>query len=582
MKDVLDATQAYGPPVLGTAACLYVGYRVVRIYQRKRAIAARGAEAAAARQLASERLASASPDTLLTQDGRDITTLSLDDLREEIRSGRLPAVQVLRSYTRKALDVSTSLNCVTEPLSLDGCEAMADQLDARLADENDSSELGLLHGLPVSIKENLDVAGMHSTLGLRSRLHLQATRDALIVRVLRAHGAIPFVKTNVPQTLLSFDCSNPIYGTTRNPHNLARTPGGSSGGEGALIAGGGSILGIGTDIGGSVRIPAAFCGVCGLKPTGNRISGVGVSGLFKGQTGVAYSPGVLARDVSGCELLMKALCSQQMFDVDAGVIPITWRDEASSSKRKLRIGYFQTVDFFHATPAVQRSVQEARDALRRAGHEVVEFAPPDFQEIMSLYYKLIVADGLDTVVSAMPNDDLDTSVRYGFFLLSIPKFIRRLTSFIFQHTWTRMAALLGNMERKSVQTLWELQAEAGSVRQQFYNSIRAANLDGLICPAHPIGPLPLGKCASLTASASYTAVFNLYNVPAGVVPVTKATKEDEADLASYPHRDLWGYHSRMYAQGMEGLPLSVQCVTLPWQEEECVYLMKELEASLRA
>ena len=583
MRDVLEATQAYGPPVVGSAACVYVGYRLVRLYKRNSAIAARGAEAAEARKNAEVVLASESSQDPPLENSREITDLTLEELMEEIQSGRLSAKVVLRAYTLKALRVTQKLNCVTEPLDLRMCAAEASAADRKLANiqGGDGGTLGILHGLPVSIKENLNVAGMYSTLGLVKRTKAPVTDDAVICRVLRAHGAIPFVKTNVPQTLISFDCSNPIYKATRNPHDLTRTPGGSSGGESALIAAGGSILGIGTDIGGSVRIPAAFCGICALKPTAGRLSGVGITGLFTGQTGVAYSPGVMARDVSGCQLLMKALCTQEMYNLDASLVPIKWNEDRCQAKRRLRIGYFLTTPYFEATPAVQRAVREARDALESAGHELVEFEAPDFYELMSLYYSLIVADGFDTVMAEMDNDCFDPSVKYGARLLLVPKVVRCMTAFLLKHTWHRMSSLLLNIEKKSVQELWTLQARCLSTRQKFYTSVREKELDGFICPAHAIGPLPLGTAASLTASASYTAVFNLLNMPAGVVPVTRATEEDEASLDAYPHRDLWGMATKRHARGMAGLPMTVQCVTLPWQDEECVAIMSEVESSLR-
>jgi Asp-tRNA(Asn)/Glu-tRNA(Gln) amidotransferase A subunit family amidase len=135
------------------------------------------------------------------------------------------------------------------------------------------------------VKENFDVAGYDSTFGVGKRLGFPATRDALLVHVARSLGAVPFCKTNVPQTMLSFCCGNPIYGLTGNPHDVDRTCGGSSGGEGALLAAGGSCLGLGTDIGGSVRIPAHFSGCVGFKPTIARISRKGAQGATPGAVG---------------------------------------------------------------------------------------------------------------------------------------------------------------------------------------------------------------------------------------------------------------------------------------------------------
>ncbi|XP_065187955.1 vitamin D3 hydroxylase-associated protein-like [Sycon ciliatum] len=581
MRDVLDFTKDYGGPAAGTIVAVYAGYRLLKRRSRKNAIAARGQAASQAREEAESRLKqSVTADSLMAGSDRKIVDLPVEQLAEELKAGNLTSVQVLRSYMLKALEVSHDLNCVTEPISLDGCEAMANLLDSKVA-EVDRSELGMLHGLPVSIKENINVAGMYTTMGLLQHARTPATQDAVIVRVLRAHGAIPYTKTNLPQTMVSFDCSNPLYGVTRNPHNPDRTPGGSSGGEGALLGSGGSVLGIGTDIGGSVRLPAAFCGVCGFKPTMGRISHIGVESVMAGQTGLAISAGVMARSVSGCELLMKALCSKEAFDLDASVVPVTLNENALKPGRKLRIGYFKTAEFFHATPANQRAVSEAVDALRSAGHELVEFAAPDMYSIMAQYYDLILADGMGTVMDALDGDEYDPSIAYGAKLYGIPSVIRRTLASALYYTWRRMSSLLFSVQGKSVQELWQLQKKRSADAKSFSNDLRGHGLDGLICPAQATGPLPIGTCAKLTASVCYTALANIYNLPSGVVPVTRVTQEDDDAMSSYPHNDLWGYLTRKLCKGMVGLPIAVQCITPTWRDEDCLYMMKELEASLK-
>ena len=129
---------------------------------------------------------------------------------------------------------------------------------------------GPLHGIPVSIKDELHVAGTVTTIGLAARSDNIILEDGLIVENLRRHGAIPFVKTNVPQLLMIPETENIVFGVTKNPFDVERTPGGSSGGEGALIASRCSPIGIGTDMGGSIRIPSAFCGIYGFKPSSIR------------------------------------------------------------------------------------------------------------------------------------------------------------------------------------------------------------------------------------------------------------------------------------------------------------------------
>lgn len=190
-----------------------------------------------------------------------ILTLSLSELTKQLQEGLLSPEDVFYSYMEKTLDVNKKLNCCTGILleSFDQLKMVS------------SNKEGLLYGVPVSIKENIAYKDHDCSCGVVINLDQPAQKDSVLVEVLKRQGAIPFVKTNLPQALLNYDCSNPIYGQTVNPHNLQKTSGGSSGGEAALIGGGGSVLGLGSDIGGSIRIPASFCGICGFKPTSGRL-----------------------------------------------------------------------------------------------------------------------------------------------------------------------------------------------------------------------------------------------------------------------------------------------------------------------
>ena len=165
----------------------------------------------------------------------------------------------------------------------------------------------MLHGLPVSIKECFSIEGQDTTIGCGKRCGKPAAADAVIATVLRRQGAVVYARTNVPQTMLSYECSNPVYGQTLNPYDPARGPGGSSGGEGALIGSHGSLLGIGSDIGGSCRIPAAFSGCCGFKPTAGRLSSMGAVPGTPGQEAIKSTAGPMAREVDGLVLLLRAL-----------------------------------------------------------------------------------------------------------------------------------------------------------------------------------------------------------------------------------------------------------------------------------
>ncbi|NXD00893.1 VDHAP protein, partial [Certhia familiaris] len=221
----------------------------------------------------------------------------------------------------EALEVNREVNCVTD--FIHGCEDQLQKLKKQ-------KEKGLLYGIPISIKDHINCKGHVSSGGMVKYLGQVKEEDSVVVQVLKHQGGIPFVKTNIPQSMINYDCSNLIFGQTLNPLNPQKSPGGSSGGEGALIAGGGSILGIGSDVAGSIRLPSSFCGLCGLKPTGNRIRYIPASALFFHPLCVPHMTGMLgpmARDVDSLALCMKALLCQEMFQLDPTVPPIPFNEQ---------------------------------------------------------------------------------------------------------------------------------------------------------------------------------------------------------------------------------------------------------------
>jgi len=269
-------------------------------------------------------------------------------------------------------------------------------------------------------------------------------------QVLSQQGAVMFARTNIPQTMLSYECSNPVFGATKNPYDLTRGPGGSSGGEGSLLGSNGSILGIGTDIGGSLRIPAAFSGCCSFKPTAGRISTKGMTSSTPGQESIRSTAGPMAREVDGLVLLLRALWANgAMHRLDPTVPPTPFNDAAypfppcshasagttaaagggarsgnsgadngggkttkkgagtttstatTTTTKPLRVGWFSSDGFAPPTPACARAVEVAKSGLASRGHTVVEFdwlaASGSGTECMTLFSQLIGADQGETL-----------------------------------------------------------------------------------------------------------------------------------------------------------------------------------------
>jgi fatty acid amide hydrolase len=234
-------------------------------------------------------------------------TWSAATILRRVATGAVSAAEVVNAYIGRIEDINPRLNALVVPL-FDSARAAAAAVDTARAR---GRILGPLAGLPFTVKESFDVAGAPTTLGLQPRLQHRAAADAFYVARMRQAGAILLGKTNENQ--------NPVYGRTRNPWNPDRAPGGSSGGEAALIAAGGSVLGLGSDMGGSIRLPAHACGVHGIKPTSGRLTMAGLAVLYTGQEAILAQPGPLARNVADLELAMQFLSADDRATLQPGL-----------------------------------------------------------------------------------------------------------------------------------------------------------------------------------------------------------------------------------------------------------------------
>ncbi|KHJ90136.1 Amidase [Oesophagostomum dentatum] len=264
-------------------------------------------------------------------------------------------------------------------------------------------------GVPISLKECTPLAGYDQTRGFVQDVGNVTKIDSVLVQQIKMLGMVPFVQTNVPQSLLNYSCSNPVYGTTNNPLDKDRTPGGSSGGESAIIGAGGSIIGIGGDVGGSIRIPCHFTGTAGIKhqlpgyfsgqqtflqPSHLRFSHRGVCGSVPGRPLINSSDGPMARDIETIvdflrEIWRDDFTSQQ----DPFVPPVLWNEDLYKEGKKYRIGYYIDDGWFTPIPAIQRAVLEAKSHLEAAGHTLVPFSPPGVPRIMRNFVRAVCVDG---------------------------------------------------------------------------------------------------------------------------------------------------------------------------------------------
>ncbi|TFK01713.1 carbonic anhydrase-like [Platysternon megacephalum] len=376
------------------------------------------------------------------QAGR-ILSLPLVELAEKLKEGSLSPESVLYTYIDQALEVTREVNCVTD--FMQGCEE-------QLREVQRQKERGLLYGVPVSIKDHIGCKGHVSTGGLVQFLSRAEEEDSVIVQVLKRQGAIPFVKTNVPQSMINYDCSNLIFGQTVNPLNHQKSPGGSSGGEGALIAGGGSILGLGTDVAGSIRLPSSFCGLCGLKPTGNRLSQEmdyvtghlcipsSVMGVLAFVVAVTATVGPMARDVDSLALCMRALLCDDMFRLDPTVPPLPFNEEVYSSSAPLRIGYYDGDGYFQPSPSMRRAVQETKKLLQEAGHTLIPFTPPRIDYMVDeLFTRGLFSDGAANLLDKLKGDIVDPNLKSQINCYRLPILVKRILALILKPVYPRIA-----------------------------------------------------------------------------------------------------------------------------------------------
>ncbi|MGD8398327.1 MAG: amidase family protein, partial [Anaerolineae bacterium] len=448
--------------------------------------------------------------------------------------------------------------------------------------------LGPLHGVPVTIKEQFRVAGTEVTIGLPGQAGRVYGTDGPLVAKLRKAGAIILGKTNVPELLVAYETDSNVYGRASNPWNLDRTPGGSSGGESAIIAAGGSPLGLGGDLGGSIRVPAHFTGIHGLKPTSGRLTNEGVPRhLFAtGQEAILAQAGPMARSVADLAMAMQILASPaERATVDA-VPPVTWRGPEAISMEGLRIGFYADNGYFAAAPALRRAVEEAAAALEQRGASVEAFAPPDAAEAVRLFVGILSADGAARMKALLEGKDPHDSVKGLIQGGSMPNFMRPLVARLMAaQGQEHLAFLISNMGPRSTEDYWDLVDARTAYRARYVEAMASGGstgqgFDAILCPPYALPALIHGSGNDLIAAASYAWPYNVTGLPAGTVAATRVQPGEESDRA--PSRDAADKTARRVEENSAGLPVGVQVVGRHWREDVVLAVMAALEQHFQA
>ncbi len=440
---------------------------------------------------------------------------------------------------------------------------------------------GPLCGLPITIKENLALEGFDLTLGIAARRGRPSAVDAPVVAALRAAGAIVIGKGNVPQLLLAQETENPIWGLTRNPWKTTHSAGGSSGGEAAAVAAGYAPLGIGSDIGGSIRIPAHFCGIVGLKPTVDRWPVRGMYGANPGQEVVRSQLGPLARSTADIALMLQVLDPVQLARTDPRVPPLPFADPASLPLKGMRIGWYDHDGYLAPTPALKRAVAEALDHLRAAGAVLVPLTPPDGGEVLYTWLAAISADGGRTIDQQLEGADVIRQLKPSKAMLKLPAPARAAAAKVMGLMGERrVSRLLQVMGEKGVDALWRLTNARTEARLAELDAWNAADVDVVICPAHSVPAMPHGESGDFVLGTGYLFRYSLLDFPAGSVPVTRARAGEIGHMQ--PGGDRVERKQAAFDAASLGLPVGVQVVARPYHEAHVVAVMAAIEAAARA
>jgi len=427
-------------------------------------------------------------------------------------------------------------NCLSETL-FDSAIKRARELDAHF--EETGKTVGSLHGLPISLKDNFNIRGVDSTVGFTGYVNDPATYNATLVDLLHDAGAILYVKTNVPTAMMIAESVNNTFGRTVNPKNRNFTSGGSSGGESALISFGGSCLGVGTDIGGSLRIPAACTGLFTLRPSFGRFPTLRCRSGLAGQEAVNSVNGPLARSLEDVMLWAKAVVDSKPWMMDPKMLPIPWRSVEKPTKLKLAVLWSDGI--VTPTPPVQRALKETVEKLKSAGHEIVDWNPKLHAEGVSLLARMFLADG--------------------------GKHVRGILETTGEPFRPEMKGY-SECEELGTNGMWQLQAERTLWMKEFldqFNSIEG--LDGILCPSTPYASVQNGKFKHV----GYTGVFNIVDYSAASFPTgLYANKEkDSKYLDEKSCGELDSETRNDYdAEAVHGLPVSLQLVARRLEEEK--------------
>ncbi|CAD6192867.1 unnamed protein product [Caenorhabditis auriculariae] len=505
-----------------------------------------------------------------------IAVMEFAELRDGLQKGEISCLDAVRTFYHKAILANERTNSVC--MFIKEAEEWAREWDEKAKEPGFVKPA--LFGVPFSLKECVPIEGYDQTRGFVQDTYKPTKEDSVMVAHIKKIGGIPYVQTNVPQSLLSYNCANPVFGVTNHPKDKNRTSGGSSGGESAILAADGSVLGIGGDVGGSIRIPCHFTGTAGIKPSHLRFSHRGVCGSVPGRPLINSNDGPMARDIeTNVAFLREVWKDDWISQQDPYVPPVLWNEDLYKEGRKYRIGYYVDDGWFTPTPALQRSVLEAKEHLERAGHTLVPFQPPRVPEVMRLFVRAVCVDAGQYLLNKMLNDIVEPTLYAQVAMWMIPVRLQRVLAYVGSVFFPRLGNLMKALA-KDTSELRECYAAIEAYRSEFTVLMLDKKIDALLCPSQVMPAPPHDIPSKLFASISYTGIFNLLDFGAGVVNATYVTKDDEEKLEAYPETDVWYKLAKKATKGTVGFPVGVQVAAPPFREEIVLRVLRDIEKAV--
>ncbi len=443
-------------------------------------------------------------------------------LARTIRAKQVSSEEMVRACIGRIEDVNPRLNAVVQ-LPAESAIRQAREADQSLAR---GEVKGPLHGVPFTLKDSIETRGIISTGGTEGRAHFVPSQDAVVVERLRRAGAIVLGKTNCPEMGWAWEADNLIYGRTNNPYDLQLSPGGSSGGESAMIAAGGSPFGLGSDAGGSVRFPAHCTGIAAIKPTSGRAPR---TGHFPGPGGMLdslWQIGPLARYVEDLALLLPIISGVD--GQDTAVVPAPLGDPVAVDPHRLRVAFHTDHGIQTPSGEIAETVRKAAAALAEGGIQVEEARPGVMDQTYEIYFGLFTADG---------GAGLESVLQMAGTTRVHPLMQRVL-----------------DLQRAGVNSMAQFSTLVG--RWDAYRREMLAfmsSYDALLCPVCSFAGMVHGSTYDRLPCFSYTMAANLTGWPAAVVRAGSTSS---------------------------GLPIGVQIIAAPWREDVALAIAQVLQDAL--